>query len=145
MEGKTYIQIPTDLSNPLVMRRTLMAIVEYIDVAYKNRGTSSFVSSLDLSDVDTKLSNLTQQVNYLVTQIGNYVRKDGAITITGALSYDNEIEATQPKHLVTKGYVDSFKSGMEIEEVQPSDDLETTIDKVNEILGVLKSIGIIAD
>ena len=54
--NKSFIQLPSDVSEPVQLRRFLDKLVQELDVAFSNRGTGGFASST----VITSLNGLIQ-------------------------------------------------------------------------------------
>lgn len=88
----TYLQIPPNLDDPIVLRRVLTIIVELIDGLKGNRDTGA--AAVNQEDVD----NLIAKVDSLLQGLGNlsdiYIRTDGSNSATGPLTYASTFTLT---------------------------------------------------
>lgn len=104
MAGNTSIQIPTNLSDPIAIRRTLIAIVEAIDIAFNNKGNKVLATESDIASTNSvidALKNLVQQ------EATNYLRKDGSAQATGVLKYSSVVAISSDIDIVHKKYADN--------------------------------------
>jgi hypothetical protein len=79
MASKTFIQIPSNVDNPAILRRFLSELVLRLDIAFGNRAQSPFAStsSIDtihttLGTVDAVLGTVSEKVATLQTLLDIY-------------------------------------------------------------------------
>lgn len=104
MAGSTSIQIPNNLSDPIAIRRTLIAIVEYIDIAFNNKGTKVLATESDIINTVKIINALKQLVQQ---EAVNYLRKDGSAQATDVLKYSSVLAISSDIDIPHKKYVDS--------------------------------------
>lgn len=108
MAGSTFIQIPSDLSDYTTMRRFLEKLVQQLDIAFGNRGTSGFSSVSTVVDLNNLVTNIESSLNSKIsTALQGYSRLDGTREYSGIVSYDASKVFTLPEELISKSYVDT--------------------------------------
>lgn len=51
MEGRTYIQVPNNIMDPIALRRVLVEVIKHIDKAIGLSGDSPYISIKDLESI----------------------------------------------------------------------------------------------
>jgi len=104
MADDSFIRIPPDVANPEVLRRTLLRLVEQLDVAFGLRGGPRFSTIAETNSV----SSQAQQIQVLLSEeaAALYVRLDGGVEITAPLKYAANETFTDDKELIAKKYAD---------------------------------------
>ena len=69
MAGESFIRVPDSVDDPLALRRFLLALVEYLDVAFGNRGDN-------IADINT-----AKQFLSTVNAAEVYLTKDDAAVL----------------------------------------------------------------
>lgn len=72
MASKTFIQIPSDVQNPAILRRFLAELILRLDIAFGNRARSPFASTSSLASVAGAVSTVNDQVATLQTLLDVY-------------------------------------------------------------------------
>lgn len=74
MANETLAQVPSDVSDPVVLKRFLSSLVERLDVVLGYRGDSSYASDTTVKDLATttaeNFSNLTETTSTLQSDLG---------------------------------------------------------------------------
>lgn len=109
MAGESFIRVPDSVDDPLALRRFLLALVEYLDVAFGNRGDN-------VADVNTAKQFLS--------------------TVTAAEVYLTKKDATQ---LYTKNPQQTSISQLGLTITNPPTQIEvqTISDKVDQVIAAL--------
>lgn len=155
MPNSTFIQVPSDLSDPIVLRRFLLVLIQQLDIAFGNRGDTATTSSL--TELQATINTINTVISGLLSSsiaASTYVRQDGGTDFTGIQSYSVHPTFSVDEELIDKKYADdNFTNNP-----QQSDpgDLNQTIsgtynqaqvqaisDKVDTILAALRSANII--
>jgi len=93
--NETFLQIPNDVDDPIVLRRILDNIVIAIDEIRGDRGNSAMASKNDLNGAKSSLvstaSNLSQLVDDFNAMDNNFLRIDGKNVARAPLSYDKKL------------------------------------------------------
>lgn len=100
MAGSTFIQVPPNLEDIQSLRRFLDKLVQQLDVAFGNRGTTSFSTNSSLAEVIAEVVRLNDELD-------NYARLDGSNSFTAITSYTSEFTVTLPTDIIYKGYADT--------------------------------------
>jgi len=87
MGNSTFLQIPNDISDPVVLRRVLTSMVETIDTLKGNRGDDAAATESQLVSTASSIDELAKDLNSLDN---NFLRKDGKNVATSPLSYDGK-------------------------------------------------------
>ena len=87
MANETFLQIPNDVDDPVVLRRVLTAMVETIDEMKGNRGDDKLASESQLISTATSLNDLVGDVNRLDN---SFLRRDGKAPALAPISYDKK-------------------------------------------------------
>ncbi len=92
MANNTFLQIPNDVDDPVILRRVLDSIVIAIDEIRGDRGDSKMASEADLQDAASNqvstATNLGQLVRDLNALDNNFLRRDGKNVADAPISYD---------------------------------------------------------
>jgi len=92
--NETFLQIPNDVDDPIVLRRILDNIVIAIDEIRGDRGNSAMASKNDLNGAKSSLvstaSNLSQLVDDFNAMDNNFLRIDGKNVARAPISYDKK-------------------------------------------------------
>ena len=104
MAGNTFIQVPNDITSPIILKRFLGKLILELDKAFGNRGQVSFASNKDLNKF---LVSLNTQIEELVIEGLTYTKLDGSRPNTGIQSYSDSFVFTKANDLITKYYVDT--------------------------------------
>ena len=148
----TFIAVPDELTESLVLKRFLDKLVQQLDVAFNNRGKGGFIRENQL-DQKASLSELVDVVNNLPNI---YVtRKDPIMDSVAA--YTKSIRSFSPNELINKKYMlaESTKnptqptiSDVVAGENADGEDIAASIannrNKINEILDALRAAKIIS-
>jgi len=110
MANETFLQIPNDVDDPVVLRRVLTSLVESIDEIRGNRGNDPSVTESQLVSTASNIKDLVEDFNSLD---GQYLRIDGKNHATGILSYSSS-ETFSGNQIVDAAYVDK-KVGKQID------------------------------
>lgn len=103
MAGNTFIQVPNDITSPIILKRFLGKLILELDKAFGNRGQVSFASNKDLNKF---LVSLNTQIEEVVTEGLTYTKLDGSRPNTGIQTYSDSFVFTNANDLITKVYVD---------------------------------------
>ena len=146
MADDSFIAVPPNVStDPVALRRFLLRLIEQLDVAFGNRGSSAFASANALGSTRILLAGEAAD---------KYVPLDGTKAATGILSYNEDKAFTDDAELVAKKYVDDgfVQQGVATD---PTDlaltasfgyvqaELQAVADKVDAILAELRVVGLI--
>ena len=104
MAGNTFISIPPNISDPVSLKRFLGLLVEKLDIAFGNRGTSPFANTDVISSEIKTINDLIVAINEAVLL---YCKLDGSTDFTGIVSYDTNKVFTADTNLIDKKYVDT--------------------------------------
>ena len=104
MAGNTFIQVPNDITSPIILKRFLGKLILELDKAFGNRGQVSFASNTDLNKY---LVSLNTQLEEVVTEGLTYTKLDGSRPNTGIQTYSDSFVFTNANDLITKYYVDT--------------------------------------
>ena len=100
----TFIQLPQDIKDPLQLRRFLDKLVQQLDIAFGNRGTSPFVTTDGfLRGVNT----LQELISAIQEEAKLYSKTDGSRAFTGVVSYDEDKQLVG-NNLVDVHYVEGY-------------------------------------
>ena len=93
--NETFLQIPNDVDDPIVLRRILDNIVIAIDEIRGDRGNSAMASKNDLDGANSSLvstaSTLSELVGDFNAMDNNFLRIDGKNVARAPLSYDKKL------------------------------------------------------
>ena len=137
MSNQTLIAIPITLEEPQALRQFLVKLVEKIDVVFGYRGGDSFVSSSQLlssaevlanSDLTTT-STLTQLLLALETALLAEINALKSTTVVDDLSWSKPTVTDPP----TQAEVQLI-----------ADQADDNVNKINELLAVLRATEVIA-
>ena len=104
MAGNTFIQVPNDITSPIILKRFLGKLILELDKAFGNRGQVSFASNKDLNSY---LLSITEQIEGVITEGLTYTKLDGSRPNTGVQTYSDSFVFTNANDLITKFYVDT--------------------------------------
>ena len=104
MAGNTFIQVPNDITSPIILKRFLGKLILELDKAFGNRGQVSFASNKDLNKF---LVSLNTQIEEIVIEGKTYTKLDGSRPNTGIQTYSDSFVFTNANDLITKVYVDT--------------------------------------
>lgn len=104
MAGNTFIAIPPNIADPVNLKRFLNLLVEKLDVAFGNRGTSPFANEKAISKQITTISDLIDAINETSLL---YSKLDGTRDFTNIVGYDNDKTFIADTDIVAKKYVDT--------------------------------------
>jgi septal ring factor EnvC (AmiA/AmiB activator) len=79
MASKTFIQIPSNVDNPVTLRRFLGELILRLDIAFGNRAQSPFASTGNLEDVHTTLGTVHATLGDTATTLDVLQTQLGAI------------------------------------------------------------------
>ncbi len=104
MRGRhsTFIAVPSDVTDSMVLKRFLDSLVQKIDIAFSKRGTEGFASSGELVSTASTIEGLRDDVN---TASASYLKKDSSNL--EELHY-TDIPSLTSKTLVHRDYVDTL-------------------------------------
>jgi len=165
----TFIQVPSNVDDPMVLKRFLDKLIQELDVAFGNRGDSRFAKpeemqgfventsfENELAELNAKLNSMQEEIDRLKEvklpfDINDYMPKDGSEDFTGIVSYDTNKVFTNGKQLVSKNYVDFmhptqpaiYNLQLVISDPPTPDEIYTIIDKLHETLTALRDSRII--
>ena len=78
MANASFITVPEDLTDPTALRTCLTRIIEKLDVAFGNRGSTKFVTSSDIASTGvtpsasytkSEIESLNDKLNELITLV----------------------------------------------------------------------------
>ncbi len=106
--NSTFIQLPSDVTNPMELRRFLDKLVEQLDVAFGNRGDGSFVTNGNFLGGVGSIKDLIDAIN---REALNYSKIDGSRDYTAFIGYDQDTmdvfnASAADADLAPKKYVD---------------------------------------
>ena len=104
MAGNTFIQVPNDITSPIILKRFLGKLILELDKAFGNRGQVSFATNTDLNRY---LVSITKQIEDIITEGETYTKLDGSRPNTGIQTYSDSFVFTNANDLITKVYVDT--------------------------------------
>jgi len=139
MANNTFLQIPNNLDDVVVLRRVLTDIVKQIDVLIGARGDGKAATESQVITSANNLEQLSKDVNSLDNK---FVHRDGDTNITAALAYTSSFSLVG-NSLVTATHVTEatkeFKPLVVVTAPAELVDPNNTVAKVNEIITALKS------
>jgi cell division protein FtsB len=65
----TWIQVPHDVDNPIVLKRFLSDLIEKLDIVFGNRGNDKYVSSSEFKTTATTIEGLRKALNKLAEEV----------------------------------------------------------------------------
>jgi len=151
MANSTFLQIPNNVDDPVILRRILTAIVEHLDTLKGNRGEGEAGKKSQLVSTASDLKELREDFNSLDN---NFLRKDGKNVAETPISYGKafsleglnfcDVDTVDKKvKAVTKGYIK--KSDTPATDLLAGNDDPATISaKVDELITSLKTAGILS-
>lgn len=118
MAGNTFIQLPPDITDTVVLRRFLAKLVEQLDIAFGNRGDGAFAKNINIdqiiADLDSRVIVLEDlAVNFgaritsieagepIVVTTTDYI--SGSATKTIVCKAPSDITVTLPGCILTSG------------------------------------------
>ncbi|MCI4436962.1 MAG: hypothetical protein JHC33_09170 [Ignisphaera sp.] len=84
MASKTFIQIPSNVDNPVTLRRFLAELILRLDIAFGNRARSPFASADNVEDVATTLGTVHATLDTVHATLDTVHNTLG--TVTGKVS-----------------------------------------------------------
>ena len=54
--NKTFMEVPPDIQNPLVLKRFLLQLIQNIDIAFGNRGKEGFTKSQEVTGISNTVA-----------------------------------------------------------------------------------------
>lgn len=129
MQTNSFIALPTNLEDPIVLRRFLSILIERLDMAFGARGNQGFAGVNRLGVTTATLSDVVRKVNTLAL---NSINKDEPLTTI--LQYTNNVSISHGNDLVSKDYVDSLYIP------QPSIPLISSTSTNSEILNIANTL-----
>lgn len=107
MANSTFIQVPHDVTDSISLKRFLNKLIQELDTAFSNRGSSGFTTITSLEDLNTTAESLGSRlvvveelatsnkalINSLNTKVRNLEAGDTVVTITA--DYDATSESTK--------------------------------------------------
>ena len=143
----TFIAVPEDLEDPIIVKRFLDKLIEQLDIAFNNRGDGGFVTGQALSDT-ASLPEIINKINNLKEEFVTKI--DGLFTNTAR--YNNIYEIVGETDIVHKDYVEKNTTKNDKQPaisnvVAGADDPASIVNnrnKINQILAALKSSDILS-
>ena len=140
MGNSSFIAIPPNIDDPIVLRRILDKIVEVMDLAFGNRGNSKFTVSGDVTD----------EVNSLNSYISSlYSKSDGSTSYTAPVGYKG-IYSLGDLDLTSVNWVKAYTPSLSkqtapalINSSSADADIKANADKIDNLINILKSAGIL--
>lgn len=105
MAQATFIQIPNNLQDPVVLRRFLEKLVLQVDIAFGNRGTEAFAEAAAVAAATISSTDVQNQID---SSLVSYIKKNGTSIITDTLVYDDAttVLVVDDEDIPHKKYVD---------------------------------------
>lgn len=104
MAGSTFMQIPSDVTDPRSLRRFLDKLVQQLDVAFGNRGDGAFTTEQNFLEGVATIDDVLAAVN---AEALKYSKLDGSREYTDLVSYNFSPTFSSNNQIVTKQYVDN--------------------------------------
>ena len=169
----TKIQVPSNVADPIVLKRFLNTIVEQLDLAFGYRGNTPFVSEADLVATQGNLTVINanllaanaaalaalkqaeEELEALIadgdastlSSANSYADTGDTTTLSSAHSYTDTNSTDNPEQaaIADLGQTTTTVSATYVQtEVQAiADDLKSAADKVDVVLAALRSANII--
>lgn len=141
--GYTRMQLPSNISDQVILRRVLEDIILAVDRLEGNRGGEKLGSQEDVLGNFNSIRELRANINQLAQQ---YLKVDGSIEARGLLTYSDLFEPTNDLHIPTKKYVDDLYRPQvspltmtQLISATPTKiEVEAIQDKLNELINSLK-------
>ena len=146
--NQTLIAIPINLEEPLALRQFLIKLVEKIDVVFGYRGGDSFVSTSQLLNSTEALASSDLGINSTLTQLLLALETAILAVITEldeelSTKIDNLKSPTTVNNLSwSKPTVTNPPTQAEVQLI--ADQADDNVNKINELLAVLRATEIIA-
>lgn len=103
----TFIQVPANVTDAVTLKRFLDKLILQLDIAFGNRGNTSFATNNYLI---SNVSNLQELIGILNDQALTYSLLDGSRPYTNLVSYDTDLTPKDDLNLVHKKYTtDTFE------------------------------------
>jgi hypothetical protein len=137
--SSSKIQVPVNVTDPLVLRRFLSTLVEQLDIAFGYRGNTPFVATQSL---EATQGNVTV-INANLVKLNQDLL--AALTAANAYTDNNTTENPEQAAIVNLDYGVGTVATFGLPEVKPLvTDIDAVSDKLDIILAALRSAGIVA-
>lgn len=108
MVGSTFIQVPHDVVDAISLKRFLVKLVEQLDIAFGNRGTTSFLTQAEGNQTTLRVQQVENSIQFLNGLQSSYSTLDGTRNYTDIISYDTNKVFTTDTDIISKKYVDDL-------------------------------------
>jgi hypothetical protein len=105
MAGNTFIQVPSDITNTVTLRRFLEKLSLQVDTAFSKRGTNGFITGLSIEELVSTISELERDISNIQSSITSLISEinDGTPVVN---VYTNYIATANTEFLVCKNSSD---------------------------------------
>lgn len=126
MAGSSFIAVPPNINDSIVLKRFLDTLVLKLDEAFGNRGSNEFVTVGGVNSIQ----ELTVEIN---KETATLVKLDGSREITGVLKYSGDLPINEDKEIPhNKHLKDNYEPIIPIKNSAFNKNFGTTADTVTE-------------
>lgn len=126
MAGSSFIAVPPNINDSLVLKRFLDTLVLKLDEAFGNRGSNEFVTVDGVNSIQELIVEINKETATLV-------KLDGSREITGVLKYSGDLPINEDKEIPhNKHLKDNYEPIIPIKNSAFNKNFGTTADTVTE-------------
>lgn len=126
MAGSSFIAVPPNINDSLVLKRFLDTLVLKLDEAFGNRGSNEFATVGGVNSIQELIVEINKETATLV-------KLDGSREITGVLKYSGDLPINEDKEIPhNKHLKDNYEPIIPIKNSAFNKNFGTTADTVTE-------------
>lgn len=126
MAGSSFIAVPPNINDSLVLKRFLDTLVLKLDEAFGNRGSNEFATVGGVNSIQELIVEINKEIATLV-------KLDGSREITGVLKYSGDLPINEDKEIPhNKHLKDNYEPIIPIKNSAFNKNFGTTADTVTE-------------
>lgn len=130
MAGSSFIAVPPNINDSLVLKRFLDTLVLKLDEAFGNRGSNEFAT---VGGVNSEISSIQELIVEINKENATLVKLDGSREITGVLKYSGDLPINEDKEIPhNKHLKDNYEPIIPIKNSAFNKNFGTTADTVTE-------------
>ena len=147
-DNVTFMEVPPDIQDPLVLRRFLLHLLENLDRAFGNRGAAGFVNASSAAGISSTIANQAFS-GQTFTNIKRYSQEfnllnDRDLIDVGFLE-DNSTNNEEQSAITDISYTKATPGALynQGEAIIVDDGVDANTTKINEILSALRNANIV--
>jgi len=147
-DNVTFMEVPPNVDDPLILRRFLLQLLENLDIAFGNRGQQGFIGSSEAAGISNAVSAQTF-AGQVFDNIKRYseefnLQNDRDIIDVGFLN-ENSSNNEEQSAITDTSYIKANPSVgyVQSEAITVDDGVDNNASKINEILTALRNADII--